>query len=167
MIGETAAALEILERAVRIEQEERGFYLQAARLAPEETGRRMFDQLAGEEAGHLQVIRRQQASLRRGSQWAAHPPPAPGPVNLDRPLFPRSRAVLEKTIATATRGAGTLLFGLDVESRSYDTYREAAASMVDPRGRSVLESLAGEEWLHFEILMMRYELLYGAVVESA
>ena len=32
MIGETAAALEILERAVRIEQEERGFYLQAARL---------------------------------------------------------------------------------------------------------------------------------------
>ncbi len=84
-------------------------------------------------------------------------------MNLDRPLFPRSRAVLEQAIATATRGAGTLLFGLDVESRSYDMYREAAAMTADPQGRSVLESLAGEESLHFEILMMRYEFLYGAV----
>ncbi len=163
MTGETTVALEILERAVRIEQEERGFYLQASRLAPEETGRRMFEQLAGDEARHLEMVRRQQASLRRGNRWAAHPPAAPGPVNLDRPLFPRSRAVLEKAIATATRGAGTLLFGLDVESRSYDMYREAAATTADPQGRSVLESLAGEESLHFEILMMRYEFLYGAV----
>ncbi len=167
MVGGTTVALEILERAVRVEQEERGFYLQAARLAPEETGRRMFERLAGEEAGHLEVIRRQQASLRRSNQWAAQPPAGPGPVNLDRPLFPRSRAVLEKTIATATRGAGPLIFGLDVESRSYDTYREAAVNMVDPQGKSVLEFLAGEESLHFEILMRRYEFLYGAVVGPA
>ncbi len=167
MVSEAVVALEILERAIRIEQEERGFYLQAARLAAEETGRRMFEQLAGDEARHLEIIRRQQASLRHGNHWAVHPPAGPGAVNLDQPLFPRSRAVLEKTIATATRGAGTLLFGLDVESRSYDMYREAAAQTVDPQGRSVLASLASEESLHFEILMMRYEFLYGAVAGPA
>lgn len=161
------SALDILQRAVRIEQEERGFYIQAARLAPEEKGQRIFEQLASNEERHLEMIRRQQVAIIRNNRWVGPPPVAPDGVNINRSLFPRSRAALEKTIATATRGAGTLLFGLDVECRSHDTYRTAANNLDDALGKSVFEFLASEELRHFEILMVRYEFLYGAVGEPA
>jgi rubrerythrin len=69
---------------------------------------------------------------------------------------------LEKAVTAKSGDLDALLFGLDIENRSYDFYRRAAVETTDALGKAVFEFLAGEERGHFDILMMRYQYLTGS-----
>jgi rubrerythrin len=155
-------ALVILDEAMGIEREGKAFYLKAAGIARDASGQGMFRTLAGEEQQHYDVLKRAHASLSAGSGWT---PPAitPAPVNLARQLFPKGAKGLEAAVDPETSERDVLVFGLGIESKSFDLYRRSAEATADPLGRQMFESLASQEQVHFDMLMMRFESLFGSV----
>ncbi len=155
------AALAILEQAMELEQEGRHFYLKAAQTTQDKKGQEMFTTLADEEKKHYNLIKRQHIALTREGNWVGSSEIKPVHIDLDRPLFPRGREALEKAVTIKSSDGDALLSGLDVESKSYDLYRRAASEIENPLGKQMFEFLAGQEESHFNILMMRYEALFG------
>ena len=79
-------------------------------------------------------------------------------VDWNKPLFP-ARETLEKAISPKSADMDAVLFGLGIESKSWELYRQAAQETGDPLGKDMFEFLAGQEKSHFETLMMRYDFL--------
>lgn len=161
MDGDVKATLEILERAMGIEHEGRQFYLKAAQTTHDKKGQEMFGTLADDEQKHYDLIKRQHTALSSESRWISSPEVKPVDIGLDKPLFPRGREALKKAAITKSSDWDALLFGLDIETRSYDFYRRAASETGDPLGKQMFEFLAGQERSHWDILMMRYDGLFG------
>ena len=161
MTEEIDNAVAILKRAMQIEQEGREFYLKAAETTEDEKGQETFHRLANDEVSHLRLIRRQYDALTSESQWVVSPEVRPASIDLDKPLFPKGREALEKAATQKTGELEALLFGLEIENRSYDLYRTAASTTGDPLGKEMFEFLAGQEMGHFNVLMMRYDGLAG------
>ena len=86
---------------------------------------------------------------------------------MDKPLFPGGKEALEKVVTDKSSDLDAVLFGLEIEIKSYDLYRTTSLETTDPIGKEMFEFLAGEERGHFNILMMRYEYLAGPIGWSA
>ena len=156
-------ALAIVERAMGYETEGREFYLKAAQNTQDENGREMFRTLAEDEEKHYGLLKRQQASLRDEGEWLESPGTGPVKLDLKPSLFPGGKEALEKGITEKSTDRDALLFGLEIENKSYYLYWSSADKLEDPRGRQMFEYLAGQEQGHFNTLMMRYEGLFGPV----
>jgi rubrerythrin len=161
MTENAIVALDILQSAMRIEQEGRRFYLKAARSTQDKKGQETFATLADDERKHYDLIRRQRTALTSEGRWVGSPDIKPVDIDLDKPLFPKGMDALKKTVATRSSDWDALLFGLDIEIKSYDLYRKAASQIDDPLGKQIFEFLAGQEQSHFDVLMMRYDGLFG------
>ncbi|MFH1032633.1 MAG: ferritin family protein [Chloroflexota bacterium] len=156
-------ALAILEQGMTIESEGRQFYLKAAETTANKEGREMFDTLANDEQKHYNIIKRQYGALFSEGKWIKSTDIKPINLNLEKPLFPKGRIALEKTIAIKFSEKDALLFGLDIEMKSHELYRNAALKTGDPLGKQMFEFLTGQEQTHFDLLMMRYDLLFGPI----
>lgn len=167
MTEEIATALAVLKEAMQIEQEGCEFYMEAAQTTQGEKGQEIFRDLASDEENHLRLIQKQYNALTSQSKWVSSPEIKPMRIDLGKPLFPKGSEALEKAIKTKSRDSDALLFGLDIESKSFDMYCRAAIKTADARGKAMFEFLAGEERSHFNILMMRYESLSGPTAWSA
>ncbi|MBI2328116.1 MAG: ferritin family protein [Chloroflexi bacterium] len=167
MIEEVVNAKAVLKRAMQVEQAGYEFYLKAAETTRDEKGQAIFRTLASDEQNHLRLIKRQHEALTSESRWLSSAEIKPVPIDLGKPLFPEGSAALKKIIKTKSRDSDALLFGLDIESRSFEMYRRAALGTADALGKAMFEFLAGEEKGHFGILMMRYEYLVGPIGWSA
>lgn len=167
MAEEIESALGVLKRAMDIEQEGREFYLKASRTTQDDKGRETFSTLAGDEEKHYDLIKRQYDALASDGKWIDSPEIKPTDIDLDKPLFPQGSEVLGKAVTSQSGDREALLFGLDIETRSYDLYRKAASETTSNLGKRMFEFLAGEERGHFNILMMRYEGLFGPTSWSA
>ena len=167
MIEEIDTALAILKRAMQVEQEGREFYMKAAQTTRDEKGQKTFRALASDEENHLRLIKRQHDALTSESMWISSPEVKPVQIDLDKPLFPEGKEALDKTVTAKSSDSDALLFGLDIETKSFDMYRRAAVGTADALCKAVFEFLAGEEKGHFDILMMRYEYLAGPIGWSA
>ncbi len=163
MTEDIKAALAILEQAMDLEQEGRQFYLKAAQTTQDKKGQEMFTTLADEEKKHYNLIKRQHTALARDGNWVGSSEIKPVDIDLDKPLFPRGREALEKAVTIKSGDWDALLSGLDVEIKSYDLYRRAASEIENPLGKQMFEFLAGQERGHFNVLMMRYDALFGPV----
>jgi len=155
--------LEILKQAMQVEQEGREFYLKAAETTQDEKGQQMFRTLASDEKNHFDLLQRQYNALKQDERWIEFPEIKKTQLDWDKPLFPKGKEALEKAATAKSSDLDALLFGLDIENRSYDFYRRAAVETTDALGKAMFEFLAGEERSHFDILMMRYQYLAGSV----
>ena len=163
MTGDVGTALAILERAMSIEQEGREFYLKAVETTHDEKGRETFAALADDEQKHYNLIKRQHDALTRDGRWIESLEVKPVKIDLEKPLFPGRREDLENAITSKSTDWDALLFGLDIEIKSYGLYQKSALETSDPLGKQVFEFLASEERGHFNMLMMRYDSLFGPV----
>ncbi|MBI2836540.1 MAG: ferritin family protein [Chloroflexi bacterium] len=163
MVEDVRAALRLLAQAMAIEREGRKFYLQAAQSARDEKGRETFTALAGDEEKHYELIKRQRDSLSRAGAWVTTPEVAPVHVDLSRPLFSGDKQGTAPMILPGSSEQDALLFGLDIESRSFELYRKGASETADLVAKQMFEFLAGQEQTHFDLLMMRYDVLFGPV----
>lgn len=162
-MDELHAAMGVLDRAAQIERDGRQFYLKSAESAREASTRETFSTLAQEEQTHLDLIVRQRNSLAREGRWIAAADFPSTPADLVTPLFRQGKEALEKAARGASSDLSALLFGLDIENRSFEMYCWAARQVKEPLGKGVFEFLAGEERRHFDTLMMRYEALAGPI----
>ena len=163
MAEDTNLALRILEQAMEIEQEGRQFYLQAAQATQDQKGQEMFTVLADDEQKHYDLIKRQHSSLASNGDWVGSPEIKPVEIDLDKPLFPRGDESLEKVVKIKSSDWDALMFGLHIEMKSYDLYRKAASQVKDTLGKQMFEFLARQEQSHSDVLMMRYDFLFGPI----
>jgi rubrerythrin len=163
MAEDVTDALEIVKQSMAIEQQGREFYLKAAQTTQDEKGQETFRELADDEMEHFTLLQRQYDALKELKKWIDLPEVKKTQIDLDKPLFPKGKEVLEKAITAKSSDLDAVLFGLDIEIKSYDLYRQAALKISDALGKAMFEFLMGEEKNHFDILMMRYEYLAGPV----
>ena len=155
--------MNIFDFAMKMELDGKAYY---EMLSDETTNtglKTIFARLAADEQKHYDLIKRQHSTLTSESKWSSSSGIKPVGMDLDKPLFPRGIEALEKTIATRSSDWDALLFGLDIELKSYDLYRKAASQIEHPLGKQMFEFLAGQEQSHFNVLMMRYDSLFGPV----
>lgn len=154
-------ALEILAEAIKAEQDGIEFYLKAAETTEDKKGQDAFRQLAGDEKNHLQLLQKQYKSLKEEGKWTRFPEIRKIMSDLDSPLFPKGKEAFEKTVTQKSGEIDAVLFGLEIENKSFEIYKGSASGTSDTAGKDMFEFLAGEEREHFNLLMMRYQYLTG------
>ena len=161
MAEETNLPVELLRRAMGIEQEGRNFYLKAAQATQDKKGQEIFQTLAGDEENHYNLLKSQYDALRENGGWVISPEVKKVNIDLSKPLFPRGIEALKKKVNEKSNDRDALLFGLDIEIRSYDLYRHA--TVADEAGKRMFAYLAEQEMGHFNLLMQRFEAQFGLV----
>lgn len=153
--------LEIINKALKLEQESREFYLRAVTLSKDEETKKMFRQLADDELNHYIFLQRQYASLICDDTWCDIPElDQVAPLDLKEPVFPKDKQAIEALVKGATL-EDALLLALTTEDKSFKLYRESAEEATSPEGRQMFMKLAAAETEHFSRLMTRYESIYG------
>ncbi|MBN1937430.1 MAG: ferritin family protein [Anaerolineae bacterium] len=151
-------ALNVLKKALKLEQDGRAFYLQAAERTVDLKGKSMFASLADDEVKHAEMIERQIAALAEGKDWLPIDLVAQG-VDLESPLFPQGKEAFEKAVAADSNELEALAFALQIENDSYELYAKMAKMADDLNARQMYGYLAAAERTHFNLLMSNYESL--------
>ncbi len=157
----------ILRRGMSLERDGYRFYTQAAERASGERGRRMFLDLAAQEADHLRLLLAEYRALEEGRGWLPYKEAMKADFPLDpadpdlpgeeppepMPVFTPDRQVsLEGDIAA-------LEFGLETERISRELYAQGAKTTDDPHARQAYEFLTRQEEAHFQLLHSTHEYL--------
>ncbi|MFH1084383.1 MAG: ferritin family protein [Chloroflexota bacterium] len=156
-MADTTGALKVLSQALKLEQEGRAFYLQAAELARGSNGEALFRSLADDEAQHADMITRQLPALEGAGAYVLLPDARVQPIDAGKPLFPPQRAAIKAAVGADPGIVDALHLALEREVESYDLYARAAAETPDAAGRQMYQWLAGAERTHFNLLMSNYE----------
>ena len=151
--------LTALSQALKLEQEGRAFYLQAAEETLDEKGKRTFLALAADEERHAEMVQRQLHEIEGGGTYVPLPDLEAPAIDLDAKLFPPERAKVEARIGRNPNELEALHVALENEIRSYDLYRAAAKETENEAGRQMYRWLANAEMTHFNLLMSNYESL--------
>lgn len=152
-------ALAALRKAIQLEQEGQAFYRKAAERTANPKGAATFRSLAEDEVLHEKILRRQMEALASGEGWRALDEVGEVTGELPASLFPQGEEGLKKAVSPEASDADALLFALQIESDSYNLYRELALQTEDLHGKRMYQHLARAEQGHFEVLMANYEHL--------
>jgi rubrerythrin len=163
MTGQVENVLEALEDAKCLEQEGQEFYRKAAEQTASEKGKEVFRSLIRDEVMHERLIQRQIDSLASEGKWVELTEAQGAACDLNEDIFPQGREGLEKAVKADTTDTDALIMAMEVETKSYDKYRQEAKAASDPAARQMYEFLASQERTHFDLLMANYEAMvhYG------
>lgn len=151
--------MNVLEEAKCLEQQGQAFYREAAKKVKNPTGKKIFRQLAKDEAMHERLIQREILSLIKEGYWVELLETQGPACELVPNIFPQGREGLEKAVNADPTEVDAVLAALDFENKSYDLYRSQAESATDPKAQQLYEFLAGQERTHFDLLMANYEAM--------
>jgi rubrerythrin len=138
----------VIRNAVRKEQQARGLYLRARKLAQDPATKTLLDSLASEEASHAALLRG-----RALKKFLASRPPPVQDLRVTEFLVPR------KLSARATF-QDVLIYAMKREAGSFWTYQALAETTEDGQTRRLFRHLAQEERLHRN----RLERVYDDVI---
>jgi rubrerythrin len=156
MSEETAMAVEALRQAMLNEKETREFYLEAVDRAVDDEARRMFEELAEEEAKHMKIVQDQHDSLKAGQGWTvAADFEDLGEVDITPLEF--KRAEMRDKIGDSTTPLEALTIAAEMENNSFKFYVEQLEATEDPQGRTIYGYLVKAERNHFNTVMSNWE----------
>ncbi len=140
-------AVDALKLAIERERGANKFYRQAADVAEDPDGKRMFNWLAKEEARHLAKLRQQLKSVLENKwlEWKRATAP------IDKTEFP-SPSEARGTISASAGERDALRQAIKSEQEAIAFYKEAEDSTPDLRGKAMFKSLAREEEGHLALL---------------
>ena len=141
-------AVDALKLAIERERGANRFYHQAAGMAEDPDGKRMFNWLAKEEARHLAKLRQQLKSVLDNSRWLEWKRVT---VPIDKTEFP-STSEASGTISASAGELDALRQAIKSEQEAISFYKEAEDSTPDLRGKTMFGSLAREEEGHLALL---------------
>lgn len=153
---EHEAALAALQMAIQTERDGYAFYRKFAEQTEDPDAQAMFERLAQDEAGHLELLRNVKTTLAESGEWADYEgvplPPVEG-----APIFSRER--VEQNIVAYTSDLSALRVAYLIEKDAVDFYRRAAQETRDPKGRRMYLDLAKMEESHLVLLQGEYDFL--------
>ena len=148
---------DVLAQALKLELDGQEFYQRMVSRMEDEAGKEMFQQLADDEVDHYNYIKRQYEALQAGKGWAAIPEmELVDAIDAVSVLFPPAEKEMPE-LSDNPNEEDALLFGLNIETKSFQLYHNSAQQAKDPEASKLFMQLAGAEQRHFEILMQRYE----------
>jgi rubrerythrin len=148
MAKELGATLEILEQAIRVEQQGLDFYRRAAGMTKNAAGKAFFSSLVDDEKKHERILRAEYDKVKSGAGFID----AGKAVKANLPevkLFNPKDALKVEPDATDLE---VLQVAINFEKRGHSMYHKAAAGIADLTGKAVYEYLASWEKRHQEIL---------------
>lgn len=152
-------SLKAIETAIQIEKDGLTFYIQAARQTDDPGGKKMFQSLARDEAGHLKLFETVRESLPKDGHW-----PSPEQVaTISRgqfnhlPIFPKGEET--KAAKIPERELAALQRGIQAERDSIAFYSQERDKTDDPDGKAMYAYLIEQEEGHRTILQGEYDYL--------
>ncbi|PLX84595.1 MAG: rubrerythrin [Desulfuromonas sp.] len=127
---------EIVQVAIRKEEESEKFYQKAARMAYRSGIREMFLELAGEEAGHRKLL----LGLGSGSAPEGHPE--------DVPDLRISEYLVEPPLTETMHYDEILRMAMKREEKAVHLYEHLLAKVQDEEGRKLVTYLLEQEHRH-------------------
>lgn len=153
--------IEILTRAMKLEQEGEEFFLRAAESSDDPETSKIFRSLADDEKNHFNYIKRELDALKAGNPWEPIPElDSIEAADVADPVFPKGVTALDELPKDAT-DEDALLFGLGVEVKTYELYSSSAKESVSKEARELFKKMAVVERGHFNLLMTQYEARFG------
>ena len=156
--------LTVLTLAIHNEKRGRDFYTEAARRSFDEQGSKMFDYLASMEEEHMRILLAEYEAIQQGGSWLSNEEALARGEELDIAHLPALEEIPEGVllppyIFPSTEEApsirsdlAVLEYGLEMEERSYNLYKEAMEKSTDPNARGIYAHLMREENEHYRVL---------------
>jgi rubrerythrin len=158
MQNEQARTLEVLQLAVRMEQDGKEFYQKAGRKSSNRLAKELFGQLASEEDIHRKKFAEIYAALKKGRGWPDIEPPFEKGKKI-KSLFAEATKALGTRSQVAESELEAIKTAMDMEVRSYNLYHARSKETTLPVEKHFYETLAGEERGHHLALVGSYEYL--------
>ena len=153
------AELEAIEKGMSTEIWGRRFYEQAAQHTVSEDGKRVFENLATEEAGHLDILRGQYAVVSEQGRWASLGEAIGRAESVDLSgVFP-DMAAAETLIPEDATDEVALGLAMEFEQKGFTLYDRAAKEASSPQEAEIWAHLAKAEDKHFTLLQDAYDYL--------
>jgi rubrerythrin len=163
--------LTILTLGVHNEKMGQDFYAEAARRSSDEQGRNMFNYLASMEEDHMRILLAEYEVAQQGKDWLPSEEALARGKGLDIAHLPALGEVPEGVLlppyifpppeeAPGIQGdIAVLEYGLEMEERSYDLYKDGLEKSADPNAKEMYARLMKEENEHYRILQETHAYL--------
>ena len=155
----SAAALDVLEEAMRNEVDGRQFYLEAADKSVSSQSKATFTTLAADEVEHLRILEEEFAALQGTGKWLAATKVIGHQERRAEPLFPPDEKAAERTAQAIKSDLEALEFALGIEERAFELYSKASQETDDPHARAIYKYLTNQENGHYKLLQRAHQYL--------
>jgi rubrerythrin len=155
----SAAALAVLEEAMRNEVDGRQFYLEAADKSVSSQSKATFTTLAAEEEQHLRILQKEFDALKGTGKWVAATKVIGHQERRAEPLFPPDEKAAERTAQAIKSDLEALEFALGIEERAFELYSKASQETDDPHAQAIYKYLTNQENGHYKLLQRAHQYL--------
>jgi rubrerythrin len=156
--NEQAKTIEVLQLAVRMEDDGKKFYQKASRKSSNKLAKELFQQLASEEDVHRKKFEEIYKAFKRGQNWPDVEPPSEKGGKI-KSLFAEATKALGSKFEVAESEFEAIKIAMDMEVKSYDLYYSRSKESTLPVEKRFYQTLAGEERGHHLALLDSYEYL--------
>ena len=151
-VTELLFARDALRVAIATERSGRDFYSRAARLTKDKRGKKVFEQLAGEEKEHLATLEARYAELLRQDPDLESRPTFLFFKGAANGLFAAGAEQLSKGM----NDREALMIGIKCERGSHRFFKRYGEKFEDSEGKQIFLEFADEERVHLELLIREY-----------
>ncbi len=144
---------EAIEKARKLEIDGTAYYTKLAQMCSVPSGKRMFESFADDERRHLRIIEDVTKGLGIDESCFAMP------RETMRTLFSEAAERLDETPVVGTDEKEAVQAAMEMETKSFRLYEDAAGRAEDDDTQALFERLASEENQHYEMLENTLEYL--------
>ena len=160
MAAEQDKILQVLQLAIKMEQDGKKFYLRVAQESRHELGKKLMATLAAEEDIHRQQFEKIFEAIRQEKAW----PKSDFHPDKGRTIHTIFAQASKDTTPATTTEEEAVLVAIDMENQSYDLYiNQATLAAGRPVEKEFFEALAAEERGHQIALTDYLEFLKNPV----
>ena len=158
MANEQDRTLEAIKTAIQMEIDGKEYYLKASQASGNELGRKLLQQLAGEEDVHRQKFEQIFNAISTREGWPRVDYQPDGGQNL-RTIFARATREMDTTAPAPASELDAVKTAMDMENKTYDFYNSQAQSAVHDAEKDFYQALMAQEREHHLVLLDYYEYL--------
>jgi rubrerythrin len=139
---------EMLDNAIKMEEDGYNFYKQAENRTKDKLGKAMFSSLAEYEVHHKALLER----LKKNILPVTADLDIPLPKEKLKSVFADMKERVSEHVPPSADDIDALSLGMEKETESFQMYRNAARDAENPAVKSMFLRMAQEEEEHYDIL---------------
>ncbi|MGQ9472702.1 MAG: ferritin family protein [Candidatus Caldatribacteriaceae bacterium] len=152
---------DILQEALRMEEDGRNFYLEGAEKVENALSREVLKRLADEELIHIEKIQEGYQKIKNQESFVFE---GWGGIRKSsreyfENVFTEARQQMDDLLTPQVGELETIKMAMDLESKSHRFYVEKIKEVVDKEVSRFLDFLASEEYRHYNLLFNTHEYL--------
>ncbi|MBI2287529.1 MAG: ferritin family protein [Chloroflexi bacterium] len=158
MVTEQSKTLGVLQTAIQMEIDGKGYYLKISQESSNKMGKELLQALAAAEDLHRLKFTEIYNAIRNKKSWPVVTLPPDRGKRL-KTVFATATAELDTKPETLNSELDALQKAMDMENKTYDFYRNQEGKASHDVERTFYQSLAAEERQHHQVLLDYFEYL--------